>query len=182
MKRFVLVTLVAVFLITLSSLYATMAFAEDDVYYLNPEGWPTKHWTFMTYDEIAAYEAAGWSRTVGFVWYDKNWKVVDINRVGTNQIKSYYNHDGYRLVVLYNWVCPGSILNKYEEQSVSVGVWQLPSDMAVKFFKDCSVPEIPVLGNVKSYEFMTQGYYNGQACGEPDADMDVSHFVCVRYV
>lgn len=187
MKRFVLVTMALVLLMSMSGMFSAIAFADGeealgDIYYFNPEGWPTKHWVFMTNEEVASYEAAGWEQNVGVLWYDRNWDAVDINDIEIDRIGELYN-DGYRLAVLYTWICPASVLNKYQEQSVSVGTWILSAEQVAAYYTNgFVVPELPDLATATSYHFMTQGYFNGQACGVPDDSMVLTNFRCARFV
>ncbi len=119
MKRFI-----SLILVVLMAFVSCAAFAEGDAYSFSDDRYPTKHWAYMTQEEIASYEAIGWQRTVGVLWYDTaDYSYVDFAEIPEDPQELI--NSGYVFHVIYSWVCPGERLGKYMEQSVSAGYWQL---------------------------------------------------------
>lgn len=163
MKKFALWTLVVCILMSMG-IVCTTAVAEGDVYYLDSAGWPSRHWEYMNDSLIAEYEAEGWERYTGVLWYDKDWHAADFQNVAVSDIKELYD-EGYTFHVIYSWICPADVLNKNGEQSVYVGRWILSSDQAIEYHKTYVKPEIPSeLPNDVDAVFISQFYYNNMAC------------------
>ena len=191
MKKFVLWILVVCMLFTMSMVNITTAVADGanlvgtDTYSLNPEGYPSKHWCLMTEDEIALYEELGWERVTGVLWYDDERYVIDFTEINTADIQNMYNA-GYTCHVLYTWVCPARKLNKYQEQSVSVGSWILSPEQAEEYQTTVVVPWIDVMGLNENPEvsFMSQWYYENMASSMPDINLTEGKekYLYVRYV
>lgn len=188
MKKFVLWILMVFVLFTMSMANLTISVADTkngDSYFFNSEGWPTKHWIYMTDGEIKSYESFGWKRETGVLWYDSERYVVEFDELKTSQIQNLYNQ-GHTFHVLYTWTCPANKLNKYTEQSVSVGYWQFSPAQARVYHESYEVPEIEVdsLSELPAVQFMSQWYYDGQACDTPDTELteNIDKYIRVRYV
>ena len=125
-----------------------------DIYTVNAAGYPDAHWCFMTDDEIAAFEAAGWERYTGTLWL-KNWEYVgEEPDAYPEDVQSKLYSDGWRLTVRYSWRHNGETLGKHTEQSVNVGFWVLNAVQAEDFLRTYQVPEL----NVEENEDHTQWY------------------------
>ena len=144
-------------------------FAED-AYDLRDERYPDKYWGFMTPEEIAKYEAIGWTRNVGVLWYDTaDNSFVDLFEVGDTQELV---NKGYVFHIIYTWICPGEKLGKNMEQSVSCGYWQLSAEQAAAYHANYEIPELRVSDSEKTgvlYE--TNWVLDGQYASEPDDSM-----------
>lgn len=182
MKRFVLLTLVTLMVMSVT----TMCLAEPaDEYELNPAGWPDRHWEYMTQDEITAFEAAGWQRYVGVLWYnDSNYKyapeVDTADAISIADVEAYYDQ-GYSFHVIYHWLMDGRLIGKQTEQSVYVGRWRLSREQAVEYFENnLTVPALMM--NVKPLpEYYSLWYYNGKECSVPEKDDPLYKFVRIAY-
>lgn len=135
-----------------------------DVYELSPADWPARHWVFMTEEEIEGYEANGWERYVGVIWYDANKNVMTNCFVKPKDVQKLYN-EGCTFHVMYTWVCSAENCTlKSGEQSVSVGRWILSPEQATEYHKTYVKPELKILKMVPTISFESQFYYNGLAC------------------
>jgi hypothetical protein len=162
MKKFVLWVLVACMLMSMSMVSVT-AVAEGDVYYFEENGWPGRHWEYMSEYLIADYEAEGWERYTGVLWYDKDWNAADFVFVDVDKIDELYNQ-GYSFHVIYSWICPVEISGKTGEQSVYVGRWILSREEAKAYYTTYIKPEIPAELGDAEIVYMSQFYYEGKAC------------------
>jgi len=187
MKKFL------VFMVTLLMIFSSLTVAvadgkPGDEYYQQAEGWPNRHWVYMTDAEIAQYEAAGWERYVGVLWYhgdepDPTEGPEAVFEINLTQIDQMYT-DGDHFDVIYHWICPATKLNKYQEQSVYVGRWVLSQEQVLQYYENYQVPEIPALEEPKDCRFTSQWYLDGKAADwkEDATEDELNEFVCVREV
>jgi len=181
-KRFV-----SIFLSLLMALSCTVAFAEGDTYAIQDDRYPTKHWAYMTQEEIASFEAIGWQRTTGVLWYDTaDYSYADFSEIPEDP-QSLIN-DGYVFHVIYSWICPGEKLGKYMEQSVSAGYWQLNVDEIKAFYQNgYEYPQLTVNPAKKTGTLYESNWaIDGEFATEPDDTMpqeqlDKYEFVRVAY-
>ena len=135
-----------------------------DVYEMVPADWPTKHWVYMTEEEIEGYESRGWERYVGVIWYDADRNVMTSAIVSPKQVQKLYN-EGCTFHVMYTWVCSADAFeNKFGEQSVSVGRWILSPEQAIEYHTTYMKPELKIIKMVPNISYESQFYYNGLAC------------------
>ena len=165
-----------------SLLLAGFAIAEEegDIYYFQPAGWPDRHWAFMTSEQIAAYEAAGWVRYTGTLWYDSENHHIEFVDININDIPQLYN-DGLWMAVLYSWVHDGPSLGKKTQQNVSVGYWHVTAEQATEYIKTYVQPELPQLPQYpNAFGYYSYWYLDGQEAAEPES-LDQKGYNFVRY-
>lgn len=153
---------------------------EGDAYDLNPANWPNRHWCYMTANEIAQYEAIGWQRYTGVLWYDDEGKAMDFAEVQTDAIQNLYNK-GYSFHVIYHWLCPGEKLGKHQEQSVYVGRWKLSPSQAIEYHNTYVVPELTMVGDSQN-SYYSQWYFKNQESKEPEDSDPVEILPYYSYV
>ena len=187
MKRFVSFVLMLV-LCTMTSVVVAEALLGDE-YELNPEGWPDRFWGYMTPETVAEYEAMGWQKYRGMLWYDPNAeyaKEVDqMADLTSEKIQDLYNQ-GYTCHVIYHWLCDGRLLGKHQEQSVYVGRRILSPQEAGEAYATgvSNALEDPVYENTgvePSVEYYSMWFYNGKEAAEPkDNELDDDNYKFVR--
>ncbi|MBO5142585.1 MAG: hypothetical protein J6C46_06245 [Clostridia bacterium] len=165
---------------------ADNAQTEGDVYYQNLENWPYQHWVFMDDSEIASFEADGWVRRTGELWYDANHhhdpddpKIQDVS---VEDVQELYN-EGYTFHLNYTWVCPKEIQQTYGNQSVSVGYWILSPDEVCEYLSTYVKPEIKPNSN-HSVSFVSEWYYKGQLAifDGTETEEELNKFSMVRNI
>lgn len=181
-KWFVLLTSILMICVMMGSACVIAEAVEGDEYELNPEGWPDKHWAYMTEDEIASYEAKGWKRESRTLWYNSDGKYAEdidsMTEIFVDDISSYYNQ-GYSFHIIYHWTCDGRLLGKHQEQSVYVGRWILSPDEA----KECHMNGIQPLdfpyskvNQISSLpEYYSIWYYEGKEAKAPEDVGDLGY-------
>ena len=175
-KRFV------TFLMAIMMVFAcTAVFAEGDEYSVTDDRYPTKYWGFMTQEEIAHYEAIGWTRNTGVLWYDtEDNSFVDMFEVGDTQELI---NKGYVFHVIYTWICPGEKLGKYTEQSVSCGYWQLSAEQAALYHSTYEVPQLKVSESEKTGVLYESNWaVDGKYASEPDESMSEEELLKYSFV
>ncbi len=181
-KRFVSIILSLVMVIC-----CTAAFAEGDVYAIRDERYPDRHWAYMTDEEIASYEAIGWQRVTGVLWYDtKDYSYTDFGEISEDPQELI--NEGYVFHVIYSWICPGDKLGKYLEQSVSAGYWQLNVDEIKAFYASgYEYPQLTVNPAKKTGTLYESNWViDGKYASDPDdtmpqEELDKYEFVRVAY-
>lgn len=152
-------------------------------YYLNQEGWPTKHWAFMSDEEVGSYEAAGWQRDTGVLWmyFDgQSWTYdSSVQLPEESEVQGLYS-DGYTCNVFYTWIRPN--VNGHDE-SVTVGQWVLSPDQATELMGTFVVPEFKMIKT--SYDtYDSEWYYDGVSAslsGE-ETEEELAKFTFVRFI
>lgn len=185
MKKFVLWVLVVSLFMSMNMVFATavadgVSSNEGDVYYQNREGWPNKHWILMSSEEISTYEANGWKRYTGVLWFDGNNHAVDFSEIDVNNIQNMYN-DEYDFHIHYTWLLPASAQNNYREQSVTVGVWNLSPSQAIEYHKTYQLPAINCVG-IPTASFMSGWFYENQSSAGPEYSEPVNELAKYRFV
>ena len=138
----------------------------------------------LTQQEIEAYEAAGWQRYVGILWYDEDAQYASeidtLDEINVADIQDYYN-EGYSLHVIYHWLLDGRLIGKQTEQSVYAGRWKLSPEEAMAYYENgYVVPEI--VTNVDCLpEYYSLWYYDAKECAEPRSDDPLYAFVRIEY-
>ena len=163
---------------------------EGDIYTLNNEDYPTRHWKLMNHEEFQAFIEKGWKPNTGVLIFKKIDGVMtyvgEVNVDSLDKVQDLYN-EGYCVVVLYNWLHDGESLGKHTEQSVSVGYWVLDTVQAAEFFRTYQVPEL----FLEEEAVPTKGYYSswyldGQSAMDPSGEesrlvLDMFSFVREEY-
>ena len=170
MKKLFVLWMALCMLITMGMVSAVPAFAEGvsgDVYRFNPEGYPCKHWVYMTQAQIEKYQSAGWEMYVGTLWIGPEDEVVEFQQVKTSDIQELYNQ-GYKVVAYYTWRHDGVSLGKNQEQSVSVGVWKYSPEQAIEYYRTFVKPELVTNKMQPTVFYLSQWYYDGIACSDPN--------------
>ncbi len=170
MKKLFVLWMVLCTLITMSVGIAVPAIADGvpgDVYRFNAEGYPNRHWVYMTQDQIEEYQSAGWEMYIGTLWVGPDDEVVEFQQVKTSQIQELYNQ-GYKVVAYYTWRHDGVSLGKNQEQSVSVGVWKYSPEQAVEYYRTFVKPEIVMNKMTPKVFHLSQWFYDGIACSDPN--------------
>ena len=170
MKNSMVKRLVSMFLVILVTLvFCGAAFAEGDAYDVRDERYPDKHWIYMTPEEIASYEAIGWQRICGVLWYDTtDYSYTDFTEI--NDPQELIN-EGYVFHIIYTWVCPGEKLGKYVEQSVSAGYWQLNADEIRAFLVNYEYPTLTVPASKTGVLYESNWAKDGAFTSDPDDSM-----------
>jgi len=177
-KRFMGIVMAVILVLSCVS-----AFAEGDAYATRDERYPTKYWGYMTPEEIAHYEAIGWQRVTGVLWYDTTDDNSWVDMYEVDDIQGLINQ-GYVFHVIYTWVCPGEKLGKYTEQSVSCGYWQMNVEEATQYHATYELPELD-LSRVKKTGVLYESNWarNGEFASDPDDSMteeELNEYTFVR--
>lgn len=187
MKRFFVWVMVVCMLMTMGMMNIT-AIAEGTenegmVYLMNPEGWPKMHWAYMSDEEVASYEGAGWVRDTGVLWmyFDgMSWTYdPSVQLPQDTEVQELYN-DGYTCNVFYTWLRPN--VNGHE-QSVTVGQWVLSPELAAEYMNTFVIPEFKMLKT--AYEtYDSEWYYNGvsAALTGNENEKQLEKFSFVRFI
>ena len=183
MKRW-FVLLAMVMLICMSMTNFTLAESMGDEYELNPEGWPDRHWKYMTNEEIAQYEAKGWQRYTGELWYNADGKyapeIDTLEEIKVSDIETYYNQ-GYTCHIIYHWLLDGRLIGKHQEQSVYVGRYIFSCEQAEEYLKNDRISPNLVTNVQYLPEYYSLWCYAGKECGEPlDSELDDSNYTFER--
>ena len=163
---------------------------EGDIYTLN-NNYPNRHWKLMTPEEVKAYTDAGWEPYTGVLWFhqeaDGSLKYVgDPPAVSLDQVQDQLYNNGWRLVVLYNWIHDGPSLGKLSEQSESVGYWIQDAVQAAEFMATYETPELYLEAEEPTKGYYSSWYLDGQSAMDPSGEesrlvLDLFSFVREEY-